>query len=452
MTGKSTKSCSCISLWIISITTTILFAILTGCIYILWTEKTRIESRNEDLNDKLENFLRLIELQSSTTTEYAKNMKNTQEQIKEELLGRKKQPTSLYINSKLGVDTTTKGIKVSVEWGEKVIGMLNPECNLIGSNLPNELVEIRGNKEILNLEGDKIYKYKLTCKETDTETETENIRNQIQEEISVSTNIHTPILISDCTQLQSIGDSQIKLTKNYYLSENIDCNGQAFQPIDRNFEGFYGSINGFNYSIGNITISSPNADRIGIIGLCYGCTFINIKVENPSISGNESTACVIGKAISATIENVHVIGGVITGFKYTGGIVGEAKYTNIKYSSAEVTMNAKEFYVGGIAGSVEHTNITESYTKGSIANTTTVAGDAGGIVGSMTFGSQISDCYSLMNINFDYRAGGVVGNQYMEGTLTMRSYSVGTVSGSAFDSPTIGQNVGPAGAKYILGC
>ena len=98
--------------------------------------------------------------------------------------------------------------------------MINTECNLIGSNLPKELLEIRGNKEILNI-GDKIYKYKLTCKESEADTETENIIYKIQEEILVSTNIYIPILISDSKSILSIGDRQIKLTKNYYLSENM---------------------------------------------------------------------------------------------------------------------------------------------------------------------------------------------------------------------------------------
>lgn len=156
------------------------------------------------------------------------------------------------------------------------------------------------------------------------------------------------------------------LTKNYWLTDNIDLNGAEFTPIGGD-TAYSGTFDGNFFEISNYKVSSGT----------YGGLFGNV---------------------SGTIQHLGVTGADISGVNFAGGIAGKLtskgkiSQSYVKVSSIQ-SKNGKpnsSLGAGGIVGVMDNGTVSESYVTGlSSANTT-----AGGIAGYLTNSSTIENVYT----------------------------------------------------------
>ena len=206
--------------------------------------------------------------------------------------------------------------------------------------------------------------------------------------------IDFPYEVTNLTQLKAISKG---LNYNYILKNDITASG-TWTPIGDANATFTGTLNGDNYTIYNLTITSGNT--IGLFGVINGGVVRNIKLTNYSIKGGSNVAVIAGKMIGATLDNVHIDGDV-SGTSCVGGFVADAD---------------------------SKTNISNSTVKGNVFNIhASSTGNVGGFAGK---GGNYSNCVVYATVEGCMLIGGFVGgysinssfeNCYMAGTVHMRS-------------------------------
>ena len=237
-----------------------------------------------------------------------------------------------------------------------------------------------------------------------------------------------------------------------YCDANASTGGWAAISVTGTFDG-----NG--YTISNMTINRPSTSYVGLFASAK--LVKNLKVENAYVKAASYAGIIAGQGVKAS--NCSVSGKISAG-SIAGGILGYGYYVNVEncYANVDITGNNS---VGGIYGWANYSEITSCFSEGSIAgnysiggicgasfdvynskSTVTVKGagnvggisgeacrtlsgnafsgvvrssntKAGGIVGSMSLGYNISNCIS---------EGKVYGN-----TL------VGIIAGTASNSSSI---------------
>ena len=237
-----------------------------------------------------------------------------------------------------------------------------------------------------------------------------------------------PYLIKTPEELQMQNVS----TAYYKLANDIDAS-----QIENYTPGiFYGTFDGDNHTISNLTIKSSSK----YTGLFKenGGTIKNLKLNNVNIESNYngetsyiSGVCAYNKG---TIKNVEVNGtikniGNVTNL-YMGQIVGYNENPISKIHSDGSIINEGTVingYVGGITG-YNDSSIRISYNTGNISLRNIENLKVGGIAGKSFY---VSDAYSKGNINVNVTSatiGGIVG----ENVGTVRNtYSVENIEKSA---------------------
>lgn len=243
--------------------------------------------------------------------------------------------------------------------------------------------------------------------------------------------------ITDKTELAAINGAN-----HYYLSANIDCSGGAWTPIT----DFSGVIDGNNFTVSNISISSAASDDQGFIGNALsGCEIRNISFSNCSIEGDNSIGIVIGeisaqngiKLSDIDIMDCNIVNDWGSGLGALIGLV-TGYDINIFRCTATGTAIGPGDTAGGLIGYMAGTsggdcNIVDCYTESS---TVTVRGDyLGGLIGylngySTTDIITVHECYSTMDIIRTYDsgseiAGGLVG--YSDDANYVTCYATGDI-------------------------
>ncbi len=184
------------------------------------------------------------------------------------------------------------------------------------------------------------------------------------------------------------GDEAYANDGTWILYDDIDMIGVNWTPIN----GFYGTFDGNNKTISNLTINSEG--KAGFFGvnakgrdsLVATPTIKNVTFEDARVTGNESVGVVAADMGYGLIENVTVTGAVVNGNKYVAGIVGHAYIDGgitvtdciVKDSTIKADNGKPNGKVGGIGGYI---------TQGTIKNNTvtgcTISGPecVGGILG-----------------------------------------------------------------------
>ena len=190
--------------------------------------------------------------------------------------------------------------------------------------------------------------------------------------------------------------------KTITLTGNIDLAGHYWTPIGKYDYDFYGTFEGDNKAISNLTINTTDQYQ----GL-------------------------FGSLASAFVKNVNLIGCNITAGSYTGGIAGRASATTISNCSV----------------------------SGEIHNAGTSDRNFGGIVGSVS-GSSYGNLIIVGNTNTasvsvsttsGYAVGGIVG--YFGRTTKFRNnFSTGVVSGSEYVGTLIGMIDEDSYNEYTNNC
>jgi hypothetical protein len=220
---------------------------------------------------------------------------------------------------------------------------------------------------------------------------------------------------------------------------NKNITGLYINDSARDFTGLFGKIDGGTVKglsvAGELTTGKDSGGIVGNIidGVLERCSFIGSVTYGGTASNTGGMAGVIN---NTSVKDCHVKGNV-TGYTSVGGIIGSVGGI-CTVSGSYFDGNVKGYdYVGGIIGNSEVNagNIEKCYSKGTVKATVTSAnfGIAGGIAGIA--GTNITDCYSLSDVDgYDYvggisgRARGVTSNCYSTGDVTGRNY-VGGITG-----------------------
>ena len=258
--------------------------------------------------------------------------------------------------------------------------------------------------------------------------------------------------------VESFSDlDRMSLNGHYALTANIELSEDAWRPIGYDAENkFTGSLNGRNFKISNLNISSGYTSA-GLFGYINNASISNLGVV---VAGNISSfptiGALVGVAENSSISNSYVeITGNISNSNYAGGLVGDASDSLISNSYVEITGNiSNSNYAGGLVGDASDSLISNSYAviTGNISSPYLAAGLIGFVQNS-----PISHSYAVVNGNisatsssFDAYAGGLVGDA--RDSLISNSYADvrGSISAHV-TSPGISDEANDAISGYAAG-
>ena len=198
------------------------------------------------------------------------------------------------------------------------------------------------------------------------------------------------------TQLNLIGNNSIFRDKSFKLLRSIDMSGVNFNMIaNTGGDEFSGVFDGQNFSISNLTISSPINDNVAFVRANIGI-IKNINLKDVNIEGANQVGGLVGENFSTITKSS--VSGTVSGRGYrVGGIAGYSMGA-ISLSSTSITVYGHEG-VGGLVGSNEGT-IENSYASGEVRiHPITGCGDVyGGIVGYQD-GGTISKSYAIVELD-----------------------------------------------------
>ncbi len=308
---------------------------------------------------------------------------------------------------------------------------------------------------------------------------------------------------SACTVFTDINSTSdfINMTPNgcYKLTSNIDLSGlNILSQSALNFT-FQGTLDGDNYTIENLSISSA-VIQVGLFSKLDGATIKNLTLSAFNITGSNYVGGIAGFAESTNISNINLVrsninaslftgglvgystnsailnstfdgtvsgstdqvgglvgysfnsailnstsNGTVSGLNSVGGLVGQSQYSIISNSAFDGTVSGR-FSVGGLVGVLRFESIIESsFNTGLVISTKLTSGLAysGGLAGYMNHSSQILNSYNTGNVSSSgQRVGGIVG-VVSDGTaenpnLIFNSYSASNVTGSGIVGGVLG--------------
>jgi hypothetical protein len=291
-------------------------------------------------------------------------------------------------------------------------------------------------------------------------------------------------LVSNLTELNWIRNAP---KEDYKLTSDINAtptenwnNGKGWKPIgEQNYE-FYGTLNGNNYSINNLTIDRPNTELVGFIAITGSDAIIkDLKVEGLSATGYNYIGGLVGENYGK-ISNLDYQGSVTLSnyVNYAGGLVGASRGGRIKDINVNVTINQSDDgsgtgEVGGVVGRLD-ADIVNSSARGKISlskkqvgglvgssdgtirnsnSSVTVQAESevGGLVGRNDYGKIVSS-YSTGNVTGDEEVGGLVGlNNDDRSSVIENSYSTSKVTGNRSVGGLVGYNNGKIKRSYSTG-
>lgn len=228
--------------------------------------------------------------------------------------------------------------------------------------------------------------------------------------------------------------------KSYALANDLDFQGISMKPIQR----FAGSLNGNRYTLHNVTILKPNDEKVGLVSTLsspesnHSPTIRNLNLRNVNISGDTEVGGLVGRSMG-NIINCSVTGSV-TGKNRVGGLVGNNYTQTISQSFADCTVSGQS-RVGGLVG-YNDAAIVRSYARGTILkNNSEYLTNAGGLVGYQYVEGTIDQSYAAVDLKvaqYSYNdIGGLIG--YSTRTIAPGSFWDQTVSGQAVSAGGTGK-------------
>lgn len=278
--------------------------------------------------------------------------------------------------------------------------------------------------------------------------------------------LESPYLIKTFGDLNRV---RFNLSSHFRITNSIDCTNQTFKPIEGDFTG---SIDGGNFDIRNLTISTGS--RGGAIfnsfgrKVSYGETPViarlsNINFTNPTIEfdsnalGSKTIAIVATNMNNAELYNVNLINPTIkcnTSNSMVGSIAAYADSVDYIHSfivGAEINAPLATT-IGGAFGELRSGNVSKIAFTGKINGKTNV----GGIIGANTIGTlNVSDIHVNAEIKGLQNVGGIAGSwirerinrAFVEGSISADDY-MGGIVGSI--SPTDSSRKDIEGDDYAI--
>ncbi len=239
----------------------------------------------------------------------------------------------------------------------------------------------------------------------------------------------SPYQITDVFGLQGIGSpSGTLLGDSFVLNNDIDAdvtanwNGvQGFAPIGNDSSPYTGTFNGAGFTINGLTIARPFTPFVGL----FGKTGTSGMIEDLTLSNSS----IIGAFFVGGLVGLNT--GTVTGVTGSGTITSFEE----KNSTYDGISDSALAEVGGLVGANDGV-ITNSQTSGVVTADLNGSYNAGGVVGENYNGGTVSLSSSSASVSGYYSVGGLVGGNdtYTTGTSTViNSYSTGLVTDSSLD-------------------
>lgn len=295
--------------------------------------------------------------------------------------------------------------------------------------------------------------------------------------IIFSTQAHADqIPIYSCDELQNISKN---LSAEYYLANDLDCHGLSMEPVQGTFKGkLSGKDNtGTMHIIRNLEMRAKRGADGGLFAQIQGATISDIRFENISVYSDDNTSRgliaghiskatlnnisgkniqirgattydsfdpwsqwgrsggIAGFAGESTFSNIHLTDVQVKQHTYAGGLVGETFILRIDNCSVKNLSSLWEWQrtepypegmtFGGLIGRAAGADITRSSATGSISGVWAT----GGLIGTASWGVNIENSYSHVNVHAYTYAGGLIGRSFSTVTLS-HVYATGHVQGS----------------------
>ena len=257
-----------------------------------------------------------------------------------------------------------------------------------------------------------------------------------------------PYQITHIEHLYAVRDY---LSKNFTLMNDLDFDedssyintshktgnitGTGWLPID---SAFSGSLDGENYTIGNLFINR-DANFMGLFTKLDTANITNLGLLNVNITGKQFAGALTAYSIDNTFVTNCYSTGNINGTLDVGGLIGisgdgsPALSINESYSTCNVTCGG--LGGGGLIGYVLDTNIDRCYATGNVTGSGST--DYGGLIGWIS-DSYINNSYATGNVTATSFSGGFIGD--MHSTELLNCFSTGKVTGGAITGGLVGDN------------
>lgn len=216
----------------------------------------------------------------------------------------------------------------------------------------------------------------------------------------------------------------------------------SFMPITPAYGLEY---NGKSHKVSNLIVDKASGN-VGLFGYLNGAEIKDVMLVNSSINTDAGDA----GALTGSANNTKILralacnetetgddsGYTITGTGSVGGLVGSMTDSSAKGCAAAVYVRGTNA-AGGLVGAAGTTDIAYSYAGGHTSggaysgspyssNVYSSAGNAGGLVGLLSPGSTVSNCYSTCSTSGSTAAGLVAVN---DSSTVSDCYAVGAVTG-----------------------
>ena len=223
---------------------------------------------------------------------------------------------------------------------------------------------------------------------------------------------------------------------------------KGFSPIGTATAPFKRKFNGNGHTISGLFIS--RGDYSGLFGAAATTIIQNVILSSAKVAGANRVGALVGSVTGTTISDSSIIDGTVAGTgSAIGGMVGYASSSSIFTNDSFKGAVSGVGHVGGLVGSL---TLSSKISNSHIPGSTTVAGTGnyiGGLVGFATGSTIVSDSFLGEVSGIDY-VGGLVG--YSKATSISLSYHHCSVRGHYMVGGLVGYNLfGPISESYSMG-
>jgi len=211
-----------------------------------------------------------------------------------------------------------------------------------------------------------------------------------------------PFQITSTQELIGMGADPVAF---YELTADLDGEDEL-EGISPAADTFFGSFQGNDHTVSNVTVEQPDSERVGLFGYVVESGIVeNLRATDIKVTGDDQTGGLAGEN-GGIIRDVR-INSTVSGDRETGGVIGKSTGTGlvVRCGGEDVTVDGRR-NVGGLVGD-NNGQIEQVYATGLVEGEERV----GGLVGENGFSGVIRDTYSLAEVVGEDTVGGLVGRQ-----------------------------------------
>ena len=207
---------------------------------------------------------------------------------------------------------------------------------------------------------------------------------------------------------------------------------------------FTGKLDGQGYVLKNTALALPEQDCVGLFGrVGPGGRILNLGIENISVSGRAFVGGLCGQITGGTITSCFttgIVNATASDNSWAGGLVGVVNQGGILYDCYSTAAVSGGSRVGGLAGQLAAGDIRRCHAKGTVIATGDNVGGLTGIIYDPITPGTLTSSYATSSVYGRTNVGGLCG-QNIGGTIT-NCFTTGSVNAAALDNSCAGGLVG----------